>query len=288
VTTAPDPTLATTRDGRWLRYETAGSGSPAVVFESGMGGSRRSWVGVAPLVAERTATIVYDRSGLGGSPPDQAPRTVERMAQDLEDLLVHLGDDPVVLVGHSYGGPITRSVLATAPERVAGLVLVDPTDEGCPLYFDPKAMRPQVLMGKVLPFAARTGLMRLVTGRMARDLPEDQRRAFVDADSTVAAARGMQAEMAPLMADMVRLRDEPLPTIEVPLTIITGTKAGRGRQAQQQRTALGTSHRARVAASPEGRHVEASRSGHMVNFTEPALIADEVLRVVDLVRDEGR
>lgn len=37
---------------------------------------------------------------------------------------------PLILVGHSYGGFLIRYFAVTHPQRVAGLVLVDPADEG--------------------------------------------------------------------------------------------------------------------------------------------------------------
>jgi len=56
-----------------------------------MGASRSSWGAVAPTVAARTTAVVYDRSGLGRSPADPAPRTLSRLAGDLVDVLARLG-----------------------------------------------------------------------------------------------------------------------------------------------------------------------------------------------------
>lgn len=44
--------------------------------------------------------------------------------------------------------------------------------------------------------------------------------------------------------------------------------------------ALTAAHRRTAAAFPNGRLVEARRSGHLVMFTEPELIVDEILRIV--------
>jgi pimeloyl-ACP methyl ester carboxylesterase len=279
---SPTPTLATTRDGRWLHYEAAGAGSPTVVFESGMGGSRLCWARVAPAVTEAARTVVYDRSGLGRSPRDLAPRTLARMADDLEDLVAEVAEGPVVLVGHSYGGPIIRTVLARRPEGIAGIVLVDPTDESCPLYFDPKMMRQQHLLGRLLPTLSRLGLTRWAMGRLVATWPVADRRAFLDEDTSVPAARAMQAEMGSILPDLTSLRDRDLPPIDIPFTTISGGRVGRFDRAT--RAALVASHEARAAASPHSRHVTAERSGHMVPFSEPHLIAAEILRVLDQIR----
>src|SRR6478735_2114039 len=97
-----------TRDGRELCAVRDGSGTPTVVFEAGMGGSHHMWGGVLPGVAEITDAVAYDRSGLGLSPPDPAPRSLGRLGDDLCDVLGQLGDGPFLLVGHSWGGPIVR------------------------------------------------------------------------------------------------------------------------------------------------------------------------------------
>jgi pimeloyl-ACP methyl ester carboxylesterase len=44
---------------------------------------------------------------------------------------------------------------------------------------------------------------------------------------------------------------------------------------------LVAAHRERAAALPRGRHVEAPRSGHLVMFTDPQIVVDEILRIVD-------
>lgn len=58
------------------------------------------------------------------------------MADDLNDLLDGLEPSSgFVQVGHSAGGPMVRLAASRRPDRVAGLVLVDPTDEAADLLF---------------------------------------------------------------------------------------------------------------------------------------------------------
>jgi hypothetical protein len=85
---------ARTRDGRTLYVERQGTGWPTVVFEAGMGSSRSAWGAVVPAVAERTTTVVYDRSGLGRSPATRQPRVLSRLVDDLTDVLDHLDAPP--------------------------------------------------------------------------------------------------------------------------------------------------------------------------------------------------
>lgn len=282
----PPGTSATapTRDGRRLHYVSDGEGHPTVVFESGMGLSRASWGGVIATVAERTRCVAYDRAGLGRSPAAGGDRPLPALVDDLIDLLDHLHDGPYVLVGHSWGGPIVRRLTAQRPDLVAGLVLVDQTDEQCDLYFDKAALRQQRWAAKALPFLARTRLLRLQVSASTKGLPADVRAAALAEDTTLAAARGMQAEFASLEADLRDLVADPPDLGATPTTWISGTKVGR--VGGKIRRALVATHQASAAAHPGGRHVEATRSGHLVPMTEPEVVAAEVLRLVDQVQHD--
>lgn len=273
---------ATTRDGRRLHHVVLGEGAPTAVFESGMGASRCSWGAVAPEVASRATAVVYDRAGLGRSPRDARPRTLDRAVDDLEDLLIGLDAAPFVLVGHSYGGPIVRALCDRRPDLVAGVVLVDQTDEDCPLYFEGSAMQQQRSMVRLMPWAARVGLLRLVLSRAARRLPTGVRAELAEEDGSVEATRAMASELEPFADDLSRLRDHPLATPAVPVTLITGTAPARfGRRIRE---GLLAAHVERANALPRGRHVEAPRSGHLIPLSEPGVVAAEVLRLVDEAR----
>jgi pimeloyl-ACP methyl ester carboxylesterase len=268
-----------TRDGRRLYAERAGGGRPVVVFEAGMGASRNMWGAVAPIVAERTSTVVYDRSGLGRSPADTQPRTLGRLADDLVDVLDHLGAGPFVLVGHSWGGPIVRVAASRVPDRIAGIVLVDATDEDCELFYSKANERQSTMMIRFGPAMARLGLIRLGVKKLAAQLPQPAADGMRAEDGTVGAVRTMGAELASCIADTRALRANPPELPDVPVTVISGmvtTRVERGR-----RPDLIAAHRIRAAAHPRGRHVEATASSHYVPFTEPELIATEVQRMLD-------
>lgn len=121
---------------RWCCRAPPGPRVPTVVFEAGSAATRSTWASVQTRVAAFTRAVVYDRAGLGRSVPDSAGRTLDRMADDLNDLLDGLEPSSgFVQVGHSAGGPMVRLAASRRPDRVAGLVLVDPTDEAADLLF---------------------------------------------------------------------------------------------------------------------------------------------------------
>jgi pimeloyl-ACP methyl ester carboxylesterase len=103
-----------------------GSGSPAVVFDSGFGDWSPAWSRVQPEVAKWTRACSYDRAGAGFSDPGPLPRTSVRIAGELRTALHNAGvSGPYVLVGSAFGGDNVRTFADLYMDEVAGLVLVD-------------------------------------------------------------------------------------------------------------------------------------------------------------------
>lgn len=124
----PAPQVVQVR-GRDVEIALQGRGSPAVVFESGLGDGLSAWNEVASNIAKRTTSISYSRAGYGQSAMSTASRRDPKtVAAELDDLLQSLETPPpYVLVGHSIGGLYVQAYAAAYPQKVAGLVLVDPT-----------------------------------------------------------------------------------------------------------------------------------------------------------------
>ena len=276
-------------DGRALHYRTAGSGSPTVVLEAGMGCSLAGWAAVVPGLAEQTTVVAYDRAGYGQSDPDPQPRTLPRLAADLLALLEHLDDRRFVLVGHSWGGPVIRTALASRPDLIAGAVLCDPSDEDMELFHTRAAARQRRWMVKALPTMRRLGLVELGVKASTKGLPPAVAAEMATTDSTARHVAAMQAELAAFEDDVAQLRARPLPVPEAPVTIITGVKETRKLlpgTGDAARNAVLAANERRAASYPHGRHVSAFGSTHYVPFTEPELVATEALALVDAARAE--
>jgi pimeloyl-ACP methyl ester carboxylesterase len=65
----------------------------------------------------------YRGHGRSGAPADPERTEVEDFAGDLDRVRRHLGDPPVVLVGHSFGVQVALEGYRLRPDLVAGLVL---------------------------------------------------------------------------------------------------------------------------------------------------------------------
>ncbi len=117
------------RDGVELVYEVRGRRKdvlPVVLIHS-LGMDHTFWNAVTPALAEETAVLVYDCRGHGRSGKPDGPYRVEGFAEDLVQLLDHIGWRSAVIAGASMGGCITLAFAAAYPERAAGLGLFDTT-----------------------------------------------------------------------------------------------------------------------------------------------------------------
>jgi pimeloyl-ACP methyl ester carboxylesterase len=178
--------------GRTLNIFCAGSGGPAVIFESGGDGPGLEWEPVQAEAAKFTQACWYDRAGIGWSDPGPFPRTSAAIAKDLHALLKQAGvPAPYVLVGGSFGGVNSRVYNGLFPNEVAGMVLVDAADEDEPLR------APRFYLGRTAPrwlwhslhlafeAAARVGVLRL----MQSSPPPNKNPSQMTRDEIVAALR---------------------------------------------------------------------------------------------------
>jgi pimeloyl-ACP methyl ester carboxylesterase len=113
-------------NGSKMHLYCIGTGSPAVLLESGLGSNWLYWQKVQPELAKTTRVCSYDRAGLGWSDLQPGPRDTKNIAAQLHSLLLQAGETgPLVLAGASAGGFYARVFAATYPMEVVGLVFVD-------------------------------------------------------------------------------------------------------------------------------------------------------------------
>ena len=117
--------------GRFMHIVCMGTGSPTVVFNAGGAGWSGNWASVQPITARRAKTCAWDRAGNGLSSGSDEPQDVAHIEMDLERALD--GADvtgPIVIVAHSMGSFEALQFADRHPERLAGLVFVDPSYPG--------------------------------------------------------------------------------------------------------------------------------------------------------------
>jgi haloacetate dehalogenase len=113
----------------------AGSGPPVLLLH-GFPQTHVMWAGVAPVLAEAFTLVCADLRGYGQS---GTPRSDDRhaayskraMAQDMVELMQHLGHARFAVGGHDRGARVAYRLALDHPERVSALAVLDivPTED---------------------------------------------------------------------------------------------------------------------------------------------------------------
>src|SRR5262245_36366558 len=112
-----------------------GSGD-ALLFLHGAGGAGR-WLDFQTALARRFAVHMPSHPGHGGSPAAEWIEHISDLAFHYLDLLDHLGQERVHLVGASFGGWIAAEIAVMASHRLRSLVLIDPVGIKVPGWIYP-------------------------------------------------------------------------------------------------------------------------------------------------------
>ena len=291
--------------GPRLHVVCAGSGSPSVLFESGIAASSLSWSRVMPDVAAFTHACAYDRAGLGWSDPARGPRTVTRMITELRMILAKTGTGtPNVLVGHSFGALLICAYASAHPSHVAGLVLLDPPSEWHEMTREQgRMLRGGIQLSRVGAVLAQLGIVRACLTLLSRGAPGVPRHvvrifgptAASTLERLVGEVRKLPADVYPMvqalwsqpkcfraMADHLEMFEETAACVagvtslsDVPLVIVSSADRSPEMIAKHQELAHLSSH---------SRHLVATKSGHWIQFDEPELVVEVIREMVERTR----
>ncbi|MGJ7507633.1 alpha/beta fold hydrolase [Variovorax sp. GT1P44] len=262
-------------------FREAGTG-PGVVCLHSNASSSSQWRGLMERLAPAFHVLAADAYGAGKSPPWPTDRQVALRDEVtlLEPVLARAGDDPLVLVGHSYGAAIALVAAVAQPHRVRALALYEPT-----LFALVDAETP--------PPNAADGIRAAVDGAgIALDNrdPSEAARCFIDYWMGAGAwARTPDARKGPIESSMVNVRNwahallnEPTPlqafaALRVPVLYMTGR--------QSPASSLGVA-KLLTRTLPNVEVVEFEALGHMGPVTHPDVVNDEICRFLATLVDE--
>ena len=154
-----------------LACRETGDGPPLVILH-GLFGNARNWDAIAGRLARDWRVLAFDLRNHGDSPWDDDCRYTA-MAADVIAGLEARAIERAAVVGHSMGGKVAMALALDAPDRVAGLVVVDIAPADYPRTFLPhvRAMRPIDL--------ARLTRRSLADRALAEAVPEAGVRGFL-------------------------------------------------------------------------------------------------------------
>ena len=111
-------------NGIRMHYVTAGSGEP-VVLVHGFPETWYAWRKVIPALAARFMVIAPDLRGCGDTDRPDVAFDKRTAADDIHQLVQHLGVGPVNMVGHDVGTMVSYAYAATYRSEVRRLALLE-------------------------------------------------------------------------------------------------------------------------------------------------------------------
>ncbi|MCU5706521.1 alpha/beta fold hydrolase [Bacillus wiedmannii] len=111
-----------------IEVYTKGSSKQTVVIQTGMGCSFYDWLPIIEKLSQHFTVISYHRPGYGKSELGNYSRTTRQATNELHMLLHELAiHEPIILIGHSYGGLCAQHFAMLHEDKLQALILVDST-----------------------------------------------------------------------------------------------------------------------------------------------------------------
>lgn len=119
-------------DGVPLYVETIGEGESLVLVPGGPGLEHTYFLPGMAGLATTHRIILYDQRGTGrtGGPLDSTNITLDNFLADLDALRREFGLERMHLYGHSFGAYLAMAYATAHPDRLASLILSNPTEPG--------------------------------------------------------------------------------------------------------------------------------------------------------------
>jgi pimeloyl-ACP methyl ester carboxylesterase len=294
-----------------LHLNQQGTGTPVVVLESGIAASSLSWALVQPKVAEFTRVCSYDRAGLSWSDRCAAPRRLDQIVWELNELLARADlSGPYILVGHSFGGAVIRAFADLQVANVAGLVFVDPVSlsywadctpsEERRLHLAARLSRRGALLARV--GVVRAALTALVSG--GRRFPKWIARTTAGQGTDVIVRlvgeiQRLPPELWPVlrahwsrpkcfraMADYLESLPEsartarlmPIPA-QIPFIVLSASTATEAELEERESW---------VRQSQLGRHIRVDNGGHWLQLERPSIVIAAIQELVEAARQRKK
>jgi pimeloyl-ACP methyl ester carboxylesterase len=284
-------------DGRDLHFVVRGDGTPTLVLVSGAGGPYTDWLPVLDDLAETTRVVAYDRAGYGWSDPSSSSGAAAVTA-DLHHGLAALGvDGPIVLVGHSIGGPYIRHYAATHPDRIVGLVFVDSSHEDqmnrmpAPMV---EMMDRMTTVFQVAAFASRFGVLRALDVFGAHPftyegMPAARRAMALRSSTTRAYAREMgsiETTIQQTLAAAVPFEDLPILVLSATTLDLSQVPPSMHEYADEMQANWNEMQAELAALSTDSRLVPVPAASHYVQFDRPDVVVSEIRAMLEAMRQK--
>jgi pimeloyl-ACP methyl ester carboxylesterase len=199
-------------------YERQGEGNPPLVFVHGFACDHHDWQSQVDFFRPRQCVVTCDLRSHGASSGDPAHCDIETYGADVSGMLYTLDLRPAILIGHSLGCRVVLQAYLDAPQRVAGLVLVDGSRVGSG---DPQTAE-QALRQHIQTVGYTTMMQEFFAGMFLAGSDPPLKERIVSRALALPEAIGA-ALFARLARWDAQYLDTALPQVAVPLLVIQST-----------------------------------------------------------------
>ncbi len=226
-------------DGTRLAVDTYGERQrPAIVLLHGFPESRLAWRPLAERLADTYYVVVPDGRGINESevPQDMAAYAIHQLVADVCAVIDDcVGAQPVLLVGHDWGGVVAWSVASVAPQYVSHLLVVSgphPEILRQVLATDADQRRASAYIERLCHPDAPAVLLANACARLHALFPDGmlsvaQRQAYAAAwERPGCMAAALAWYRAATFAHVGGGCDVPLPPVSLPMTLVWGMQDG--------------------------------------------------------------
>jgi len=117
-------------DATAISVDDGGSGGIPVIFVHSLAGNALQWSSQLKHLRKERRAIALDLRGHGLSEsPRNGEYSINSLAEDIEAVADASGLQRFILVGHSLGATVSIDYAGRYPEKVAGLLLADPSGD---------------------------------------------------------------------------------------------------------------------------------------------------------------
>ncbi|KAA0761235.1 alpha/beta fold hydrolase [Bacillus sp. SH5-2] len=114
--------------GQNIEVYIKGTNKQTVVIQTGMTCSFYDWLPIIEKLSQQFTVVSYHRPGYGKSELGNDSRTTRQATKELHMLLQKLDiHEPIILIGHSYGGLCAQHFAMLHEDKLQALILVDST-----------------------------------------------------------------------------------------------------------------------------------------------------------------
>ncbi|MFA6273421.1 MAG: alpha/beta hydrolase [Candidatus Paceibacterota bacterium] len=116
------------KNGLYYRMNEFRENQLTLVFIHGLSGSSSAWLPYENFFKDKYNTLSLDLRGHGKSPKfkNYSDYEMGKLAEDVNDLIDHLGIKNFVLIGHSFGTLVAFEFLIHHQEKVRAVVFISP------------------------------------------------------------------------------------------------------------------------------------------------------------------